>query len=80
MKARPFQNPPFGANVAAMSSPDRPIALRGPVLTYTGDPVRDGLARTMVHEPDAIVVVQDGHIARFGPAAEIAPSLPRDAT
>lgn len=76
--ARRFQNPPFGANVAAMSSPARPIVLRGPVLTYTGDPFRDGLKRTMVHEPDAIVVLQDGHIVQFGPAAEIAPSLPPD--
>ncbi len=69
MNARPFQNPSFGANVVVMSSPARPIALRGPVLTYSGDPFRDGLAHTMVHEPDAIVVVQDGHIAQFGPAS-----------
>ena len=78
MDAQPFQNPSFGANVATMSPTDRPIALRGPVLTYTGDPFRDGLAQTMVHEPDAIVVVRDGHIAQFGPATEIAPSLPPD--
>ena len=30
----------------------------------------------MVHEPDAIVVMQDGHITRFGPADQIARDLP----
>eukprot|EP01034_Spumella_vulgaris_P013041 gene13041-16632_t len=30
----------------------------------------------MVHEPDAIVAMQDGHITHFGPAARIAPLLP----
>jgi len=54
----------------------RPTALRGPVLTYTGDPFRDGLDRTMVHEPDAIVAMADGKITHFGPAGQIAPHLP----
>ena len=52
--------------------PSRPTAVRGPVLTYTGDPFRDGLEKTMVHEPDAIVVVADGKITHFGPADRIA--------
>ncbi|MBU8872773.1 guanine deaminase [Reyranella sp. MMS21-HV4-11] len=59
-----------------MSSLSRPTALRGPALTFSGDPFRDGLDRTMVHEPDAIVAMQDGHITHFGPAARIAPLLP----
>lgn len=59
-----------------MSSSPRTTAIRGPVLTYTGDPFRDGLNRTMVHEPDAIVAMQDGRITHFGPAARIAPLLP----
>ena len=67
---------PFNANVAAMSPPARPTAVRGPVLTYTGDPFREGLERTMVHEPDAIVAMQDGRITHFGPAGQIAPLLP----
>jgi guanine deaminase len=46
----------------------RPTALRGPVLTYTGDPFRDGLDKTMVHEPDAIVAMADGKVTHFGPA------------
>jgi guanine deaminase len=32
----------------------------------------------MVHEPDAIVVMQDGHIVRFGPADQVAHELPQD--
>lgn len=59
-----------------MSSPSRPTALRGPALTFSGDPFRDGLDRTMVHEPDAIVAMQDGRITHFGPASRIAPLLP----
>jgi guanine deaminase len=52
------------------------IALRGQALGFTGDPFRDGLAASMVHWPDAIVVVADGKIARVGAAGEIAPTLP----
>ncbi len=59
-----------------MISPSQPTAVRGPALTFTGDPFRDGLDRTMIHEPDAIVVMQDGLITQFGPAARIAPLLP----
>ena len=54
----------------------RPVALRGPALTFTGDPFQDGLERTMVHEPDAIVAMADGHITHFGPAGEVLKTLP----
>ena len=54
----------------------RMTAVRGPALTFTGDPFRDGLDATMVHEPDAIVAMADGTIAHFGPADRIAPLLP----
>ncbi|MGV3632896.1 MAG: guanine deaminase [Pseudorhodoplanes sp.] len=53
-----------------------PIAIRGPVLTYTGDPFRSGLERTMVYEPDAIVAMDGGVISHFGPAGMIEPLLP----
>lgn len=69
---------PFGANVDMMSRSARPTALRGPALTFAGDPFRDGLERTMVHEPDAIVAMRDGLITHFGPASRIAPELPPD--
>ena len=51
-------------------------ALRGPALSFSGDPFSDGLERTMVHEPDAIVAIQDGRITQFGPASAILPMLP----
>jgi guanine deaminase len=51
-------------------------ALRGPALSFSGDPFRDGLERTMVHEPDAIVVMQAGRITHFGPAGTIQRLLP----
>lgn len=51
-------------------------AVRGPALSFTGDPFRDGLEATMVHEPDAIVAMTGGRISHFGPAGRIAPLLP----
>ncbi len=62
--------------VAMPATSFRPTAVRGPVLTYTGDPFRDGLDKTMVHEPDAIVAMADGKITHFGPADQVAPRLP----
>ena len=53
-------------------------AIRGPVLTYTGDPFHDGLESTMRYEPDAIVAMADGKITHFGPASEVRPQLPED--
>ena len=46
-------------------------AIRGPVLTYTGDAFRDGLESTMRYEPDAIVAMADGKITHFGPASQV---------
>jgi len=54
------------------------IAIRGPVLTYTGDAFRDGLERTMHYEPDAIVAMADGRITHFGPASQVRAQLPHD--
>ena len=60
-----------------MAAPlSRPTAVRGPALSFTGDPFRDGLDATMVHEPDAVVVMTEGRITHFGPASRIAPLLP----
>ncbi len=52
-------------------------AIRGPVLTYTGDPFQLGLRRTLVYEPDAIVAMADGSVTHFGPASKLRPLLPR---
>src|SRR4029079_16605287 len=51
-------------------------AIRGPVLSFTGDPFKSGLEHTMLHESDAIVAMADGLITHFGPADEILPQLP----
>src|SRR5262249_15916099 len=60
----------------ASTDPSKLVAVRGPVLSFRGDPFRDGLADTMVHEPDAIVVMRDGRIVRWGPASQLASELP----
>jgi guanine deaminase len=56
----------------------RPFALRGPVLTYTGDPFRHGVRETQRYERDALILIEDGRIARLGPASEIAATLAPD--
>jgi guanine deaminase len=53
-------------------------AIRGPVLTFKGDPFKDGLENTMVYEPDAIVAFGEGIITHFGPADKIKSELPAD--
>ena len=50
-------------------------AIRGPVLTYTGDPFKNGLDHTMVYESDAIVAMANGTITHFGPADRIRSQL-----
>jgi len=51
-------------------------AIRGPALTYTGDPFKNGLEHTMVYESDAIVAMADGKITHFGPASKVEAELP----
>ena len=62
--------------MAERASPRKATAIRGPVLTYTGDPFKNGLEHTMVYESDAIVAMADGKITHFGPADRIRPQLP----
>jgi guanine deaminase len=67
------------ANKAAGPSKRAPVAtraVRGPILTYSGDPFERGLGETMRYEPDAIVAIEHGRIARVGPAATIRRLLP----
>ena len=52
-----------------------PTAIRGPVLTYSGDPFASGLESTMIYESDAIVAMDNGVITHFGPAEKIRPQL-----
>ncbi|MGO4521336.1 guanine deaminase [Dyella sp. 2RAF44] len=51
-------------------------AIRGPTLTFKGDPFQDGLESTMVYESDAIVAFGGGRITHFGPASKIESQLP----
>ena len=51
-------------------------AIRGPVLTFAGDPFQRGLGETMRYEPDAIVAIEQGRITRVGAAAKIRRLLP----
>ena len=52
-------------------------ALRGPALTYTGDPFLKGIESTMVYESDAIVAMANGKITHFGPASKVLSKLPK---
>lgn len=59
--------------------PDAPstrLALRGPALTFTGDPFAGDAAAVMRYERDALIVIDQGRIDAFGPAASLLPTLP----
>jgi guanine deaminase len=60
-----------------MATAPRVTAIRGPALTYTGDPFQRGLDATMRYEPDAIVAMAGGKITHFGPARAVRGKLPR---
>jgi len=53
-------------------------AIRGPVLTFTGDPFKQVPDEVMVYEPDGIVAFGGGKITHFGPAEVIEKQLPPD--
>ena len=53
-----------------------PTALRGPALTFTGDPFVAGVDATMHYESDAIVAMAGGKITHFGPASTLRAALP----
>jgi guanine deaminase len=55
---------------------ERPTVIRGPVLTFTGNPFKSGLEHTAVYEPDAIVVMAGGLSTDFGQAQLVLPKLP----
>jgi guanine deaminase len=59
-----------------MTTLSAPAAVRGPALTFTGDPFQDGLDKTMVHLPDAIVAMAGGRITHVGPADQVLGLLP----
>jgi guanine deaminase len=57
----------------------QPTVIRGPVLSFTGNPFTHGLEHTVVYEADAIVAMANGLITDFGPAEQVLPRLPANA-
>jgi guanine deaminase len=53
-------------------------ALRGTLVTFTGDPFLVDPASAFVHEPDGLVVCRDGIIEAIGPYDSVRSTLPRD--
>lgn len=51
-------------------------AIRGQLLTYSGDPFQHGIRDTLVYESDAIVAMADGRISHVGPASALRSLLP----
>jgi guanine deaminase len=52
-------------------------ALRGPALTFSGDPFESGVDATLRYESDVIVAFGEGVITHFGDARSIAAELPQ---
>ena len=51
-------------------------AVRGPAVSFHGNPFEQPAEQCLVHHADALVVIEDGTIARFGPYADLHPDLP----
>jgi guanine deaminase len=60
----------------AASFKDAVTAIRGAVLTFTGDPFVTDVGDCMRYESDAVVAMAHGHVVDFGPAAEVIARLP----
>jgi guanine deaminase len=56
--------------------PEPTVAIRGPVLTFTGDPFVAGVESTLRYESDAIVGMAGGVITHFGSASTVRAQLP----
>ena len=56
-----------------------PFALRSAAVTFRGDPFIEDPQRCLTYLPDALIVIDDGVITGFGPAAELLPGLPAGA-
>jgi len=51
-------------------------AIRGALVTFSGDPFIEGVAATRHHEPDAIVAMANGRIVDCGAARDVSARLP----
>jgi guanine deaminase len=56
--------------------PEATLAIRGPALTFTGDPFATSVADTLRFESDALIAMSGGRVTHFGPAALVKPGLP----
>lgn len=54
-------------------------AIRAAAVTLKDNPFEKSVADCLVYHEDALVLVEDGTIAAFGPYAELAPTLPAGA-
>lgn len=54
-------------------------ALRGTLVSFSGDPFLEDPARCFHHETDGLVICRDGVIEASGPYDELKPRLPEDA-
>jgi guanine deaminase len=52
------------------------VAIRGPVLTFSGGPFKESLKDVMVYESDAIVAFGDGVVTHFDTASMVERLLP----
>ncbi len=46
------------------------------MLTFTGDPFKDGIEATQRYESDAIIAMANGKITHLGPASRVKSKLP----
>jgi len=53
-------------------------ALRGTLVTFTGDPFLVNPGSAFVHEPDGLIVCRDGIIEAVGPYDSVRSTLPKD--
>jgi guanine deaminase len=51
-------------------------ALRGTIVSFTGDPFLMDPAKSFVHEPDGLIVCRGGVIEAVGPYGSVRASLP----
>src|SRR5262245_19953477 len=57
--------------------PDAPVtALRGTIVSFTGDPFLIDTAESYVHEPDGLIVSRNGIIEAVGAYASVRATLP----
>ena len=58
--------------------PSSPIALRGTLVSFAGDPFLVGPDEAVHHESDGLIVCRDGLIEAVGPYHDLRRELPAD--